>query len=113
MSTGERVVKAAMVTKDQKRYHDALCRIVGCIACRKHGRENHHVSIHHTDGRTKPDAHWKVLPLCGIHHQLGIPDEPSVHPDKARFERLYGKQAELMAECRAILSANGYKGVME
>ena len=89
--------------KSEKKYHDDLCRIVGCICCRINGGFNDHVSIHHIDGRTKPGAHMKVLPLCGFHHQHGTEDDPSVHPWKARFEQRYGTQAQLQGVCEAIL----------
>jgi hypothetical protein len=71
---------------------------LGCIACRKDGVQNQYVSIHHIDGRSKPGAHSRVLPLCYWHHQSGDQEAPSVHPWKARFEAKYGKQADLLAE---------------
>lgn len=79
---------------------DALAEL-GCIACHKDGRFNPHVSIHHIDGRTKPGAHRKVLPLCAGHHQdgTGAPGLIAVHPYKARFEERYGKQTELLDDC--------------
>ena len=76
---------------------------LGCIACRKDGHFVSPVSIHHIDGRTKPDASWRVLPLCARHHQTGGKDAPAIHPWKRRFEERYGTQAELMAECVNIL----------
>jgi len=84
-------------TKDEKALWSRIAAL-GCIACRKDGWRNLEVSIHHIDGRTKPGAHRKVLPLCYQHHQSGNPDAPSVHPWKARFEARYGTQAELLAE---------------
>ncbi len=89
----------------QKRYHDKLCSTVGCIACRIDGRHNTHVSVHHVDGRTKPMAHWLVLPLCAGHHQAGsgAPGLIAVHPWKARFESKYGRQSELIGQCAQIL----------
>lgn len=61
------------------------------------------------DGRTKPDAHWNVLPLCAGHHQdgTGLPGLVAVHPWKRRFEARYGSQAELQAKCRAMLERVG------
>lgn len=75
----------------------------GCVACRKDGWRNLEVSIHHIDGRTKPGAHQKVLPLCYQHHQSGNPDAPSVHPWKTRFEEKYGKQTDLLDELMRLL----------
>jgi hypothetical protein len=69
---------------------------IGCIVCLNNGIENHEVSIHHIDGRTKPNAHRKVLPLCYPHHQ-GVDNENpkcwfTLHGNKAEFERKYGKR---------------------
>lgn len=77
-----------------------------CICCLKDGWENREISLHHIDGRTKPGAHFLVLPLCAGHHQSGTGPNPTliaVHPDKARFEARYGKQMDLLAECMAML----------
>jgi hypothetical protein len=93
-------MKGTTPTKADKQLWDALAQL-GCIACRKHGNFTPDVSIHHIDGRTKPGAHQRVLPLCAGHHQdgTGMPWLIAVHPYKARFEQTYGKQADLLAEC--------------
>jgi len=81
---------------------------LGCIACRKDGWRNPDVSVHHIDGRTKPDAHLLVLPLCAGHHQDGTGPNPTliaVHPHKARFEERYGAQLALLAECVATITS--------
>lgn len=98
-------MKGKAPTKAEKQFHDRLARL-GCIACRKDGRFNPVVSIHHIDGRTKPGAHKKVLPLCAGHHQqgTGAPGLIAVHPYKAQFEAKYGKQEHLLAECMDLLS---------
>lgn len=88
----------------EKRFHDQLASL-GCIACRLDGNHNPIVSIHHIDGRTKPGAHMRVLPLCAGHHQdgYGIPGLIAVHPYKRRFEDRYGSQYELLAMCEQLL----------
>lgn len=91
-------MKGRSVTAEQKRFHDLLIRNIGCIACKSHGVFNDHASVHHIDGRTKPDAHWLVLGLCGPHHQDDGSGAIAVHPWKARFEAEYGKQRALLAE---------------
>lgn len=83
-------------------YHNQLCELVGCIACRIDGNLNFYVSVHHIDGRTKPMAHMKVLPLCAEHHQQNDGDPMqriAVHPNKARFEEKYGRQMYLNGLC--------------
>jgi hypothetical protein len=93
-------MKGKTPTKAQSDYHDQIAQL-GCIACKKDGRFNPVVSIHHVDGRTKPDAHWQVLPLCAGHHQhgTGAPGLTGIHPYKARFELAYGKQETLIRDC--------------
>ena len=88
----------------EKRFHDQLAAL-GCIACRVDGNHNPIVSIHHIDGRTKPGAHMRVLPLCAGHHQdgYGIPGLIAVHPYKRRFEDRYGSQYALLAMCEQLL----------
>ncbi|WP_447845852.1 Ref family recombination enhancement nuclease [Pseudomonas aeruginosa] len=86
---------------------------MGCIACRvSMGIVNTYCSIHHVDGRTKPHAHWYVLPLCAGHHQNGYGGEGftgiAVHPYKARFEAEYGAQSDLVSKCASILAEEGH-----
>lgn len=97
-------MKGKTPTKAEKEFHDRLCGL-GCIACFLDGRHNPTVSVHHIDGRTKPGAHMKVLPLCAGHHQdgTGIPGLVAVHPYKARFEKLYGRQEEILSLCHELL----------
>ena len=93
-------------TKAEKQYHDDLCRIVGCIACRIDGNLNYHVSIHHCDGRTKPGCQSKVLALCAEHHQDGTGADKAmiaIHPWKKRFESRYGTQEDLMLRSRKLV----------
>ena len=97
--------KERAVTKVEKLLWTCLAAL-GCVACKKDGKFNTHVSIHHVDGRTKPGCHRLVLPLCAGHHQDGTGEDKTliaVHPWKARFEARYGTQAELMDECAQLL----------
>jgi hypothetical protein len=95
------------VSAQEAAYWDRLAREIGCIACRVAGLPtSDYVSIHHIDGRTKPGCHMNVLPLCAGHHQQGTGNDKSlvaVHPNKARFEKLYGTQQELRALCNERL----------
>ncbi|OYO29371.1 hypothetical protein CD932_18915 [Janthinobacterium sp. PC23-8] len=97
--------KERAVTAAEKLLWSRLAAL-GCVACKKDGNFNTHVSIHHVDGRTKPGCHQLVLPLCAGHHQDGTGEDKTliaVHPWKARFETRYGTQAELMDECAQLL----------
>ena len=97
-------MKGCKPTAAEKRLHNQIAAL-GCIACRLDGNHNPVVSIHHIDGRTKPGAHLKVLPLCAGHHQdgTGIPGLIAVHPWKARFEAAYGRQLDLLDRCMDLL----------
>jgi hypothetical protein len=97
--------KERAVTTAEKLLWSRLAAL-GCVACKKDGNFNTHVSIHHVDGRTKPGCHQLVLPLCAGHHQDGTGEDKAliaVHPWKARFEARYGTQAELMDKCAQAL----------
>lgn len=97
-------MKGTTPTKADKALWDKLAGL-GCIACHKEGIHTPAVSIHHIDGRTKPGAHQRVLPLCAGHHQdgTGRPGLIAVHPWKASFENTYGKQADLLVECLEMI----------
>lgn len=98
-------MKGRSTNAAQRRFHDALCSTVGCIACRLDGRVNLYCSVHHIDGRTKPWAHWLVLSLCAGHHQdgTGAPGLIAVHPHQGRFELRYGDQRHLLRRSLDIL----------
>ncbi len=102
-------MKGSNPTKAQRMFWDAMCQTVGCVACRIDGIGNFHVSVHHLDGRTKPNAHWLVLPLCAGHHQdgTGAPGLIAVHPWKARFEAKYGKQSDLLVNAIGYMQRQG------
>lgn len=55
---------------------------IGCICClnknwytseMQEQESTKFISLHHIDGRTKPWAHAKVLPLCAYHHDVPAP----------------------------------------
>jgi len=91
-----------MTTKAEKKWWGRVAEL-GCIACLKDGIHNTYVSIHHTDGRTKPGAHMRVLALCFLHHQGGTEENPSIHPWKTRFQEKYGTQTELLNWTKELL----------
>lgn len=95
------------VMPDEQRLWDRMAQEIGCIACRVAGRAtSDYVSIHHIAGRTKKGCHQLVLPLCAGCHQQGAGADKTlvaVHPYKARFEKLYGTQLELLAMIHTML----------
>lgn len=98
-------MKGRATTKAEKLFHGQLCRYVGCVACLLDGNFNDYCSVHHIDGRTKPWAHWLVLPLCAGHHQDGTGRAGllAVHPWRFRFEEMYGPQPFLLHVCLDLL----------
>lgn len=111
ITTGESM-KGRTVTGQQRRWHDTLVNVVGCVACRvAMAIHNDRCSIHHVDGRTKPHAHWYVLPLCAGHHQHGYGGAGfpgfAVHGQKVAFEGAYGRQADLLQLCAKIAAEAG------
>lgn len=95
-------------TQPEKLLWTRMAEVVGCIACHLDGCFNPVVSIHHTDGRTKPGCHQLVLPLCAGHHQAATGADRTliaVHPDKAQFEQRYGPQMQLLALVHQLLAA--------
>lgn len=98
-------MKGRTPNKDEKEFMDKICQI-GCIVCRNLGFDTPHVSPHHLDGRSKPGAHYKVIPLCGPHHQIPSPNHrwASRHGDgKAVFEKSYGKEIDLYHQCLELI----------
>lgn len=88
---------------------------IGCIACRKDGRENVPYDVHHlTDGGRRL-GHWYTIPLCPWHHRgvITFPDGvklqdihrdvPSLAISRRDFEAKYGAQQELHAEVNEML----------
>ena len=99
-------MKGINPTDAEKSLWSFMISSVGCIACFKDGRINDYATIHHIDGRTKKGSHSKVLPLCAEHHQHSDLDplgRIGVHPYKARFEKKYGAQLDLLAEVMAMI----------
>lgn len=103
-------MKGRAPTATERKFHDMLCSVVGCAACRfGHNMVTHYVSVHHQRGRVQTLAHYFVLPLCAGHHQAGTGATwmTAVHPDKARFEKRYGTEEQLLRLCVLFLLAAG------
>jgi hypothetical protein len=100
-----RGMKGRPPTAEEARFMDKMGQLP-CIACLKDGWTNHVISLHHIDGRTKPGAHFVVLPLCAEHHQQDDSDvrqRISVHGHKKPFVARYGTELELLAECISLI----------
>lgn len=113
-SSTSRGTKGRTPTAEERRIMDALGKLP-CIACYMHGVITEVVALHHIDGRTKPGAHKKVLPLCDCHHQGAAPAEVRaecpwlvpVHANgnlggKAAFSRLNKPELALLVDAYAL-----------
>jgi hypothetical protein len=77
---------------------DATVKL-GCIACINLGHitpfevDESQTVTHHIFGKTKPNAHFMVLPLCHRHHdRYGV---DGLHYNKKRWEYQHGSQEQL------------------
>ena len=90
-------MKSRNPTRAEREWMDAIVTH-GCVVCRKEFGIFTETEIHHLDGKTKPGAHLKAIPLCYRHHRDG--EDCSVytsrHPFKKRFEERYGTEQELL-----------------
>ena len=97
-------LKGRNPNKNEKQHMDKVVQL-GCIVCRNKGFLNTPAEIHHIEGKTKADSHFKVLPLCFGHHREGGRFRPFIsrHPYKRRFEEAYGKEEELLEQVNKLL----------
>ncbi len=101
-------MKGRPPTKEESIWMGDVCEL-GCIVCWLHyGILTTQVSPHHIDGKTKPGAHFKTIPLCSAHHQLADTHKPkrwiSRHGDgKRAFEDAYGTEEFLLEKCREMV----------
>lgn len=97
-------MKGRTPTKAEREWMDAA-RELGCIVCLLQYGQTPPAAIHHLDGKTKPDAHFKTIGLCYNHHQGGESegDFISIHPWKKRFQDAYGREDELLEQVKQRL----------
>ena len=99
-------IKGRKPTKKEAEHMDKVSQL-GCIVCRNTNGFITPAEIHHIEGKTKADSHFKVLPLCFGHHREGGRFRPFIsrHPYKKRFEEAYGTEEELLEQVNEMLSA--------
>jgi hypothetical protein len=98
-------MKGRSPTAAEKRHLNSVAEL-GCIVCKIHEGTYTPAEIHHIDGKTKPRAHFNVLPLCYWHHRGNNDCETftSRHPYKSEFESRYGTETDLLKRVEEFLS---------
>ena len=101
-------IKGRKPTKKEAEHMDKVSQL-GCIVCRNTNGSITPAEIHHIEGKTKANSHFKVLPLCFEHHRIGNRFRPiSRHPYKARFVKAYGTEQELLEQVNKLLKEDNY-----
>lgn len=95
-------MKGRAPTKAEKEWMSRVADL-GCIVCLNELSIYSPAAIHHIEGRTKKDCHFKVLPLCPNHHQYGGYGV-AFHAGRVEWEKRYGTQAELLEQVRGLLN---------
>lgn len=95
-------MKGRRPNKEERRWLASICEL-GCIVCKRELGLFSEATPHHIDGKTKPGAHFKTIPLCGRHHQIAGEGYETRHFNKARFEKDYGTECELLLEVVELL----------
>lgn len=103
-------MKGRTPTAEESRHMTWLVETFGCWCCSRMGIENRieDVGIHHTEGKTKPGAHFKSIPLCDGHHSRYKPT--GLHYNPTKWEEEWGKQEDIVAE---IFEIKGYNPLEE
>lgn len=84
--------------------HMAKVGQMTCIVCTLQYLGDTPAALHHIQGRTKPGAHYQVIPLCSLHHQNGGYGV-ALHAGKKAFERRYGTESYLLDQTNKLLEA--------
>lgn len=88
-------------TAEEARWMAAIVEY-GCIACMLNGWWRREAEVHHILRGGRRMGHLFTIPLCPGHHRdgAGVHGLVARHPWKARFEKLYGSEMDLLALMR-------------
>lgn len=100
-------MKGRTPTAAEGRYMTKI-KNLGCIACSNMEIETppEYTLIHHTDGKTKPNAHYRSIPLCDPHHSPLL--KTGLHANKTVWEEEHGTEEELLNQVWEFVSFEGY-----
>lgn len=91
-------------TAEESRWMDAVAAL-GCVVCLKHHQVQTPAAVHHIVEGSRRLGHFYTIPLCDPGHHQNSPTSQKLsrHPHKARFEKKYGTEYELLAYVQTIL----------
>ena len=80
--------------------------VLGCVVCLKHHHLHTPAAVHHIVEGSRRLGHFYTIGLCdpGHHQNSPTPQKLSRHPHKARFEKKYGTEYELLAYVQNLLN---------
>lgn len=99
--------KGRTPTEEEQDYLDDIVDL-GCVICWLEKNIYTPPQVHHPDGKTKPEAHMKAIPLCYWHHMADQQNPPtsdytSRHPDKKAFIERYGTEEYLHEQTERLI----------
>jgi len=97
-------MKTRPPTKAENEWLDRICQL-GCIVCLNNGFMDSPAAPHHIDGHMKKGCHFKTIPLCGLHHQVGGYGL-AFHAGRVIWETKNGSQHELLRQVQTMLLRN-------
>lgn len=94
-----------MVTKAESKWMEKISAF-GCIVCYRLGVRNRRTAaVHHILNGNKHKGHLFTIPLCDPgHHKNPLSGHVSRHPNKLRFERVYGSEMGMLEEIKRLIN---------
>lgn len=86
-------MKGRNPSSSERKWMDTVATY-GCWCCRQMDIQNDYISLHHTQGRTKPKAHYYVIPLCDRHHEYW--SEDGFHNNPGAWRKKWGRESEIL-----------------
>lgn len=93
-------------TVAEKKRLDIICEF-GCIVCYMYLNEYSPALPHHIDGKTKPGAHYKTIPLCDSHHSPYGYEGVALHKNKHQFVKRFGTELILLNDINHLIGFDG------
>jgi len=92
-------------TAEESRWMAAIAEL-GCCVCLKFHQVRTPAAVHHiVEGQLRLGHFW-TIPLCDPGHHQNTPTRQKIsrHPTKARFEKEYGSEYELLEYVQTLLN---------